>query len=496
MNSIPASQLVNVIPGVLGPAGNPLALNAVFLTQDAAVPVGTLMSFATAQSVSDFFGPGSTEATLAAVYFNGFESATLLPGLLYFMQYPVASVAGYMRGGSMAGVSLSQLQALSGTLTLSLDGVPTVSLAINLSSATSFSNAAALIQTGLQGGTPNNTATVTYDSQRQAFKITSSTTGASSSVSVATAGALSTGLKLTIAAGAVASPGAVAQTPAGAVASIVAITQNWATLMTVWEPLTDDKVAFATAINAQGQRYAYVGWDTSVTPTQGPDPTGFAALTQSMNGRIAVWGTADKAAFICGTTAAINFSETNGRITYAYRKQAGLVPDVTDATVASNLLANGYNFYGSYATAADSFQFLQDGQISGDWNWIDAYVNQIKLNSDFQQALVTLFAQAKSIPFVTRGYDLVRGALMDPINSALNFGSIVPGVTLSASQRQQVNTAANANVADTLQSRGWYLLIQDAAPSVRVARGPLPATFWYTDGGSIQKINLASIDVE
>ena len=32
--SIPASALADVIPGVLGPGGSPLALNAVFLTSD------------------------------------------------------------------------------------------------------------------------------------------------------------------------------------------------------------------------------------------------------------------------------------------------------------------------------------------------------------------------------------------------------------------------------------------------------------------------------
>lgn len=495
MSSIPASQLVNVVPGVLGAAGNALALNSVFLTQDTAVPIGTVKSFTTLTDVQNFFGPTSTEASMASVYFNGFDGATLLPGLLYFMQFNTAAVGAYARGGSMAGVTLAELQALSGTLVTVVDGVSSTSLTINLSGATSFSNAAALIQTGIQGGTPSSTATCVYDSQRQAFVVRSPTTGGASTMAFVS-GSLAAGLKLTSATGAVLSQGAAIATPSAALATLTVLTQNWATLMTMWEPLTADKVLFAQAINALGQRYAYVAWDTDVGPTSGPDADSFAVVTANLNGRIAVWGPADKAAFICGTTAATNHDETNGRITYAYKSQAGLTPDVTDATVANNLLANGYNFYGSYATANDQFQFLQNGQISGDWNWIDPYVNQIKLNSDLQLAFLTLLNQVKSVPYVTRGYDLLRAAALDPINAAINFGSIVAGVTLSAAQRAQVNTAAGVPIADTLQAQGWYLQILDASPATRAARGSPPMTLWYTDGGAIQKINLASIDVQ
>lgn len=495
MTSIPASQLVNVVPGVLGAAGNPLALNSVFLTQDPAVPIGTVRSFATLADVQAFFGPTSTEAALAQVYFNGFDGATILPGLLYFMQFNVAEVGAYVRGGSLAGMTLAQLQALSGTLVTVVDGVSSTSLAIDLSGATSFSNAATLIQTGIQGGTPSSTATCVYDAQRQAFVIRSSTTGTTSTMAFVS-GTLAAGLKLTAATGAVLSQGAAIATPSGALTTLTALTQNWAALMTTWEPVTADKVLFAQAINALGQRYVYVGWDSDVGPTNGPDADCFAVLTASLNGRVAVWGTADKAALFCAITASINFDETNGRVTYAYKSQAGLTADVSNATVANNLISNGYNFYGSYATADDEFTFIQNGQISGDWRWIDPYVNQIKMNSDFQLAWLTLLNQTKSIPYVTRGYDLLRAGLMSSITRFVNFGAIVAGVTLSAAQRAQVNTAAGLPIADTIQAQGWYLQILDAPPEVRAVRGPPPATFWYTDGGAIQKLNLASIDVQ
>ena len=63
--SIPASQLVTVLPGVVGTGGNPLALNAFFLSKNRKLPSEQVSSFPSYQAVSDYFGPDSTEAALA-----------------------------------------------------------------------------------------------------------------------------------------------------------------------------------------------------------------------------------------------------------------------------------------------------------------------------------------------------------------------------------------------------------------------------------------------
>lgn len=495
MTSIPASELVLVTPSVLGAGSAALSLNSVFVTQDSAIPVGSVASFATSASVESFFGATSDEAAMAAVYFAGFNNATVLPSKLYFTRFNSADVAAYLRSASMADVTLSQLQALSGVLTLSIDGVSKTSATIDLSSATSFTNAAALIQTGLQAAP--TTATVSYDSQRHAFVITSPTTGASSSITFAT-GTLSTSLRFTSATGAVLSQGAVTATAAGVMNTVVATTQNWALFTTVWEPDLAGKTAFADWVTTKNDRYAYVAWDSDISPTQSENATGsFGRLTMNYDGVMPVWGPADKAAFICGMTASINFTAAQGRITYAYKSQSGLTADVTDATVAQNLLSNGYNFYGDYATDNDQFQFLQKGQISGTWNWADSYVNQIKLNSDLQLAFMDLLTSINSLPYNSRGYNLLRATAADPINSALNFGSIQPGVELSARQIAEIDTAAGQQgVGRTVSQVGYYLQILPASAPVRAARGSPPMTLWYADGGSIQKINLASINVQ
>lgn len=574
--SIPASELVNVIPGVLTPGGNPLSLNAVFLTSSARVPIGAVQAFETADDVSDFFGPTSIEAILAAKYFAGFSIATSLPSVLYFAQYNAADVAAYLRSGSFAGVTLSQLQALSGTVVVVIDGATVTSANIDLSTAVSFSNAAALVQTGLQTpggifegtgtidngagasgttltisavtsgavvigrtitggvspavvlaqltGTPGGIGTytvsvaqdfnpggtlrmtsgalVTYDSQLARFVITSDTVGEDSTIGYST-GTLA--LKLTSVTGAVLSQGADAATPAAFMPGITDVTQNWATFMTTFEPVTATKLLFAEWVQTTNQRFAYVAWDSDITVIQGDAPSSFGAQCAALeyDGIYPHYEPADDtgngrhAAFVCGMVASIDFEQPNGRIDFAFKGQAGLVANITNASMFGFLKANGYNGYCDFATANDQFVNEQPGSTPGRWRWFDTYINQVWLNAEFQLTIMSLFSQANSIPYNAAGYNLLRTALTDPIQRALLNGVIQAGVTLSNSQRAQINTSAGVQgAADAVQGNGYYLQILDASPEVRAARGSPPVNFWYTDGGSIHNIDMTSTDVQ
>lgn len=570
--SIPASVFASVIPGVLSAGGNPLALNSVYLTSDPSIPIGAAQPFASAVDVSDWFGPSAPETVLANVYFAGFTNCTVLPGTLYFAQFNTASVGAYLRGGSVAAMTLAQLTALSGTLAVVIDGVLNTSAAINLSGATSFTNAATLLQAGLQSstaifsgtgsqaagvvtiattvsgslavgdvlngsgvdgpatitsfgtytvllgtGTVNvstsatvasgtvtagGVGTVTYDTLRKAFVVSSATTGVSSTIGFATAGTLANGLNLTAVTGAVTSQGAIAATPAGVMAQIVDATQNWATFLTVAEQTLSNKEAFAAWVQTTNQRYLYVCQDSDASATTSPDATGsFGNIVNAAedSGVMPVYdisGSGVIAAFFTGIAASINFNQPNGRTTAAFRNQAGLVAQVTNDTVYENLKANGYNAYLGVATANEQFTYAAPGQISGAFAWFDTYVNQIFLNSQFQLALITLLTGTPAVPYVTRGYNLIRNALLGPIKGGLNFGSIVAGVQLSSSQSAAINNATgDTSATATIQNTGWYLQILDPGAIVRGGRGTPTINFYYTDGGSVQQISMSSVDV-
>lgn len=487
--SIPASQIVSVNPSVLSSGGSPLALNAVFLSKNANIPTGEAMLFATAESVGEHFGFTSDEYKAAQIYFKGFDGSNKKPGRLYFYALNSVAEAGYLLGASVKTTSLAELKKIKGSLNVTIDGVEKKAPSIDLKSATSFSEAAQQIGSALS-------ATVEFEEQLQAFKIVSATTGKSSAVSFAT-GDIADKLGLSETAGARVSKGTNAESVDEMMAGLTAATLNFATFTTIEEPTIEDKLALAKWSNLQNERFLYVGWGKEAAALQAGNTTSFGAkLKESQySGATAVYGGLDKAAFLCGAIASIDFSEREGRITVAFKGQSGLEVDVNDATEAQNLKDNGYNFYGAWATANDRFLFMYPGQMTGKWKWLDNYVNQIRLNSQLQLALMTMLTSAKSVPYNAVGRALHRAACQDAIDEALNFGSIRAGVDLSEQQRAIINNEAGVDAASQIEARGYYLYVGKASAQTRGNRESMPIKLWYTDGGSVHAVNMGSINI-
>lgn len=645
MSTIPASQFVQVTPSVLSAGGNPLELNGLILTNSYRVPIGQILSFPSAVAVASFFGATSPEATAATTYFLGFDNSNIKPAHILFTQYPQTAVGSWLQGGNVSSLTITQLQALSGTLIISIDGATVTSGTINLSTAVSFTSAAALIQTGLghydgittnastiaagtatnstaafitgnvltvggvitgafvvggsltgtgvtagttilnqlsgttggagtytvsivqnvasttitqtygvltvaamisgymapgqiisggttavgttivsqisgttggagtyvtSGGAQTVSATiisagqtlVSYDSVSGGFLITGGTPGVSlGNISYAT-GTLSTSLKLTLATGASISQGADAAVPSTFMNAIINITQNWVSFMTIFNPdaySNSVKQAFAAWVNGTLDRYAYMAWDTDLTVLSSSTATTSLAYILKNNGsngtEVIVSPDYIFAAFRCGSIASVDYNQHQGLTNFCFRSQSGLTPYVTDQTSYQNMLANGANSYVAVATANQGFAFYANGTISGAFQWADAYINEIWLNNAFQLALMILLTGTKSVPENETGRGLIRAACMDPINQALNFGMFGPGDPLSALQAAQVNNAAGIRVSDTIAAQGWYLQILPATAQVRAARISPPMTFWYHYNQSINKLDLASIEV-
>src|ERR1700723_1307400 len=155
MSTIPASVDVQILPNVVSAGGNALDLIGLVLTHNTRVPIGAVMSFASVAAVSAFFGASDPLVQIATVYFNGFNGSSVKPGAMLVAQYNSVAVSAYSQGGNaFAALTLAQLQALSGSLTVVVDGYTHTGGSINLSTATSFSAAAGLIQTGLSASEP------------------------------------------------------------------------------------------------------------------------------------------------------------------------------------------------------------------------------------------------------------------------------------------------------------------------------------------------------
>lgn len=428
-----------------------------------------------------------------------FASATIT-ALSTVLNVTAVGSGAILVGSLLAGTNVSSGTIVTGQLTGSGGtGTYTVSLA---STTVSETITAAAV-----------TPTVTYDSTSGAFTVASGSTGATSTISFGS-GTLAAPVKLTSATGAILSQGAAAAATASATAgfmnALIIVNSNWVTFFTAVDPDSGSgntiKQALAAWKNSQNNRFAYICEDTDITPTESVPATsslGYILAQNNDSGSALIYEPTalNQAAFISGAAASIDFTAKNGRTTFAYRSQAGLVAGVTDPTVAQNLggdpqtpssYGNGYNFYGAYGAANANSIWYQRGLVTGPFRWLDSYINQIWLNNAFQTALLNLLGSASSVPYTTQGRGLIESALNDPIQAGLNFGAFAPG-TLTSAQRAIVNGMAGSNISPTLEANGYYLQILPAAPATRAARTTPPAKFWYIDGGSVQSISLSSI---
>lgn len=414
--------------------------------------------------------------------------------------------------GSIAGTVLTVSAMTSGTLGLgdrvTGTGVTDDTTIISFGTATGSVGTynVGTSQTAISATMGANAPGCYYDSVSGAFVVQSGTTGAASTIAFASGtDAFTAALKLTSVTGATLSQGADAAVPGTFMDTITTFTQDWASFMTSWEPVDADKEAFATWTNGKNNRYVYEMWDTDVTNTQ--VGLGSAAVQFINSGQLSgvvmihedpdidtVGG--ELAAFGMGWTASLDFTRLNGRQTQKFKGQPGLAPQIFSGTVANNLVAKGMNFFGDYTTANESFLWYSPGLVSGEFVWKDSYVNQIWLNAQLQLAIMVGLDNTPSIPYNSAGYALIESFCMDPINQGVNFGAIVAGVDLSEAQKTEVNRASGLTIDPILFQRGWYLQVRPAIAQVRRARTSPPCTLWYCDGGSIQSINLASIEIQ
>ncbi len=495
--TIPASELVDLQPRTLGGGLNGVELNGVLLSNSELLPANMIYPFGSPDAVSNYFGAESEEYALASGYFLADDNKQKSPNTLYFYRFISEAAAGWLRGAQIS-VKLTAFQAITdGSLSLVVDGKPVNATAIDLSAATSYSAVAAAVQTKLQTVAEN--ATVVYNSNFGAFIITSGTTGENSSVSfvssVESGTDLSALMNLSQSSGAVTSTGSAAQTLTETMQNLIKSSQNWVTFMPVFQETDEQKEELAVWCNSKGTRFVYVANEINNNALIANNVASFGQKTKDYYGILNCYNTKAYCAFAMGYAASMDLERTNGRKTFAYRSQAGLSYTVDDADNARALLGNGYNFYGSYATASEQFTLSQNGQISGNAKWFDTYLGQIWLKARLQAAWLTALKQNNTLPFNSDGYSVIYAASLDTINAGINAGLIIKGVNLDESQKSTVNREAGLDISESLYNQGWYLQVPDANTQTRVARGPLRPNFWYCDGGSIQSIQGVSTTI-
>lgn len=487
--SISFNNLVSVLPRTIGGGLSGQDFNMLILSENENLPVGQVTSYYSSASMSIL---GGSEYELAPVYFNADVNKQKVPSALLLYRHTPTAVGAWLRGAKYTGTLQALKSITNGSLTITVDGDEIAKTGIDLSSATSFSDVADALSTALAVG-------VEYNSQYNAFVISSGTTGADSTITYPTAPASGTDLSAVLgfyeSDGAIISQGSPAMTLTQELNALILKSQKFVTILPAFQETEDEALEIAKWVNGFGTRFLYLYNETSALPTTAVDVACFMKTVAEYFGVAGQYNSKASCAFAGGVIASIDWSRYNGRKTLAYKRSSSLEPVVTTDTVANNLLANGYNFYGAYGNASNDLNLFQNGQCSGLARWIDTYCGQIYIADALQNVWVNILANSNTIPYNEDGYAMLRTGAQDPINSAINNGVIRKGVALSEAQKTQVMSEAGMDISEELSTMGYYLQILDPTAEVRANRGTPIINLWYMDGGSVQKIVCSSTTI-
>lgn len=490
--AIPASYIVAINPRLIPAGGTDLEFNGLLLSKNGLIPLSSpVLQFANADTVGDYFGLESDEYKAASIYFLGYNNSFAKPRHLMIARRVDEAVGAYLRGAEYQS-DLAALKAITaGTLNVTINGTEVALTGVDFSSATSYSDAASTLQTALQ--VELAATTVTYSALTGAFQINSPSTGDDETITYAT-GTVATAMNLTADAGAILSQGSNALTTTENMALIKERTQNWVSFTTLYTADQAEHLGLSAWASSQGIEYLYVGWTAEAALlVQGSTTTIADKIKDAEYGATTlVYDNELLAAFVLGSIASVNWERYQGTINYAFKRVDGVAATVTDQTDADLLLAKGVSFMGNFATRNDDFTFFYDAKMFGDYGYIDAFINTVWLKNVMQVSIMNGLTQAGRVPYDERGYALIRAWLQDPINRALNNGTIDAGVTLSESQKTQVYNETGKDLSTELYTNGYAVLVEDAGAAVRVGRQSPNISVYYTYGGSINHIEVAS----
>lgn len=512
--AIPADLIVRVHPIVLNPGGSSLVFNGLLLSKSNLIPVSIpsevspsipgILQFASPLAVARYFGYTSDEYRFSQIYFKGYDNSSRKPSILYIGRRIDTDAPPWVMGLPVLRMS-AFVGVTEGDFTVSFNGTPVTITPINASAATSFSEVASLLQSAIQAAGSEVPAaagaTVTYNSNNNAFILTGATAGEGQTISeisgeLADVMGLSSSLIPTF------SIGVSTETEAETMDRLNQTTSNWVSYSSIWEMTDDEVIAFANWHMQYDVRYFLVPWRLDPHAPVASDSADLVSVLESMGLEgvpCTYYEDFTLAAFIMGTTASINFRTIQGAITFAFKSQSGITPNVNDRETAVVLRDKGWNFYGNYATANDRFIFLYQGSMPGQrYRWLDTYVNAIWLNNELQLAGMLTLTTIPRIPYAEMGYTFIRAGLQGPINRAAGprgNGVIDIGVTLSELQKAEVIREAGMDITPDLFMYGWFLIVRDPAPEDRAERLSPDIWLWYTYGGSVHRLEIASVAI-
>lgn len=530
--AININRIVDVTTSVISGAIAQPALITNFLTENVLVPAGgdnIVLSFKSLKAVGEYFGTNSDEYAVARNYFFGYTNSRFKPQQILFSSYPQESVSAYMISQPITSATtvVNAIKALtSPALTCTINGTSQV-LSLSQSdfaSVTSLSNISSIIQNKLNAVLPDCGCLIVGNNQ---FLISAPLDQAQDTTITFATGNVAVLLGLDIASAPILSQGTSGGNADFNMGNILDINNNFIAISYVIRlsgdeiedgyPVTVDLASWLASQQGTGN---YIGlfWEGGTQPYNLASTTNLAnvlvnagygskvagqitfnTLFQlSYNGVLTINLISENeigrySAFVGGMGASIRYNVINGKINFAGKRQDGLATNVSNTTIYDNLLANGYNVYGSFASRTTNYDLTENGSIGSDILWIDNAYDEVYLTSLIQNSLATLISNAGRIPYNQQGISQIISILDGVAQNASVPGVIETGNTFNQIEIQEMIDLVGFDISSQMTQNGYYVYIVPPTADARINRVKVQGYFLYTNGGAINGIGIGQV---
>jgi hypothetical protein len=466
---ISMSRYISIVSGVGG--GNVVAQRQLIMrvvTQNSVLPPNLVAQFANSDSVGAYFGTGSEEYKRALAYFAFVSKNITSPQLISFVRWVSTAIAPMIVGDTIAKQLAAFAAVTVGTLTINNGATPIQVSAIDLSTATTLTQVATLLQAALRATADPQltTCTVTYNTNTNQFVLTGSTPGSGSLSS--TPSGLSTDISAILGwttGGTILVSGQAADTPDVAISKSASISDNFGSFVyaTPSTPFQNSDIeAIAAWVDGQNNKFMY-SLATSLANLQ----TLFALIKGFSGVVLNVLSTTQQNDYVeqspCEILAATNYQRPAASQNYMYYQFPNRNITVSDDPTANLADAARGNYVGVTQSAGQQQAFYQRGVMCGGATAatdINVFANEMWLKSSFSAQLLSLFLNVPEVPADDTGAAMILGVMTPTIATAKTNGVITVGKPLSATQQQFITSITGDSTAwRQVQTIGYWLSI-------------------------------------
>ncbi|EMC3961601.1 DUF3383 domain-containing protein [Pseudomonas aeruginosa] len=373
------------------------------------------------------FGTGAPEYLAANLYY----SQSPQPETLFVGRWAKTATSALLKGGALSDAqqALANFTAVTaGGMKITIDGTLKTLSAVDLSAVTNLNGVASAVTAKLGAS-----GTCVWNAAFDRFEITSSTTGATSTITYASAPTTGTDISalLGLVTGVASAPvdGVAAESLVDAVADIAGMSNAWYGLLVADSTLSEsDVLSVAAFIEGSGQSRIFGFATQNALALDGTSTTDIVAKLKAANYKRTFVQFSSSSPYatasIFGRAFTVNFQGNNTTITLKFKQEPGVTAEGLNETQAAALKAKNCNVFVNYS---NDTAIIQEGVMANGY-FFDEVHGLDWLQNDLQTAVYNLlYTSTTKIPQTDQGINRIVTTICQRLDQAVANGLVAPG---------------------------------------------------------------------